>query len=112
VIEEAVLRRPFGGRAILKEQLQHLFMCTRLRHVSVQVMPTDCEEHAGTDGFLALLDTKERRALAYTESHGGSRMISDREEVSLLVQRYGKIRAQALTPRESARFIKQLVGAL
>jgi hypothetical protein len=32
--------------------------------------------------------------------------------VSLLVQRYGIIRAQAFTPRESARFIEQLVGAL
>ncbi|WP_329315602.1 helix-turn-helix domain-containing protein [Streptomyces sp. NBC_01262] len=111
-IEEAVLRRPFGGRVVLKEQLLHLLACSRLRHVSVQVMPIDCEEHAGTDGLLTLLETKDRRPLAYTEGQGGSTLISDRDQVSLLIQRYGAIRAQALTPRESARYIEQLVGAL
>jgi hypothetical protein len=58
------------------------------------------------------METSERRTLAYTEGQGGSTLISERDQVSLLVQRYGIIRAQAFTPRESARFIEQLVGAL
>jgi len=112
VIEEAVLRRPLGGRVVLKEQLVRLLACARMNHVTIQVMPTECEEHAGLDGYVTLMETSERRTLAYTEGQGGSTLISERDQVSLLVQRYGIIRAQAFTPRESARFIEQLVGAL
>jgi hypothetical protein len=47
VIEEAVLRRPLGGRVVLKEQIVRLLACARTNYVTIQVMPTECEEHAG-----------------------------------------------------------------
>jgi hypothetical protein len=41
-----------------------------------------------------------------------SRLISDPREVHILEMRYGMIRAQALTPRESLAFIEQLRGEI
>ena len=112
VIEEVVLQRPIGGPGSMKDQLHRLLDCGSMRNVSLQVMPTRRETHSGLDGPMVLLETPERRSLAYVEGQSGSFLISDRDEVSVLTQRYGIIRAQALSPEESASLIERLAGEL
>lgn len=112
VIEEVVLRRPIGGRETLRGQLWRLMECANLRNVSLQVMPTWRETHTGLDGPLVLLETPERRSLAYVEGQSGSFLLSERNEVGTLMQRYGIIRAQALSPEDSATLIEQVAGEL
>ncbi len=46
------------------------------------------------------------------EGQGRSTTVTAREEVRSIANRYGIIRAQALTPRESLGFIEQLLGEL
>lgn len=110
VIEEWVLRRPMGGPDVQKQQLEHLLEIGRQRNVTIQVIPTSCEGHAGLDGPMTLLETPERRLLAYLEVQGRSMLIDDRDEVSELHMRYGMIRSQALTPGDSAKLIEQIAG--
>lgn len=112
VIEESVLHRPVGGKAVHKRQLEHLLELAELRNVSIQVMPTSYESHAGFNGPWTLLETPDHQWLAYVEGQGGGVLIEDRDQVSELLQRYGMIRTQALTPEDSVRLIKQLVGEL
>lgn len=112
VVEEVVLRRPVGGRSVLKGQLQHLLSCAARRNVSIQVMPSLRESHAGLSGPMVLLETPDRRNCAYVEAQSGSFLISDRDEVGVLGQRYGIIRAQALSPEDSVRVIDQIAGEL
>ncbi|HCA86130.1 MAG TPA: transcriptional regulator [Streptomyces sp.] len=112
VIEESVLRRPLGGTEVLKEQLDRLVACSELRNVEIQVMPTRLKEHAGMAGPVVLLETSERRHLAYVEVQDQSTLLSGPEEVSVLEQRYGIMRAQALPPWESTSLIKRLAGEL
>ncbi len=112
VIEESVLRRPVGGEAAHKGQLERLLELSEMRSVSIQVMPMSYESHAGFDGPLTLLETAEHQWLAYVEGQAGGLLIEERDQVSELQQRYGMIRTQALTPGDSVRLIKQLVGEL
>ncbi|MFJ8933951.1 helix-turn-helix domain-containing protein [Streptomyces sp. NPDC102364] len=112
VVEEWVLRRPMGGSAVLKGQLKRLLEVGRRRNVSIQVMPTSYEGHAGVDGPMTLLETPERQLLVYLETQGNGRIIDDRDEVSVLHTRYGMIRTQALTPGDSAELIEQMAGEL
>ncbi|ONK12738.1 helix-turn-helix transcriptional regulator [Streptomyces sp. MP131-18] len=112
IIEESVLQRPIGGRAVLKAQLLHLLDCARLHFVTVQVMPTDREDHVGLHGYLTLVTSKAHRQHAYLEHQDGSSLISDKKRVALLQERYGILRAQALSPRESAQFIEKQAGAV
>jgi transcriptional regulator with XRE-family HTH domain len=112
IIEESVLQRPLGGRAVLKAQLLHLLDCARLHFVTLQVMPTDREEHVGLDGMLSLVTSKEHRCFAYIEGQGGSELVSEKKRVALYQERYGILRAQALSPRESASLIEKLAGEL
>lgn len=48
--------------------------------------------------------------MGHHEIQLSSRLVSDATEVQILEMRYGIIRAQALTPRESMTFIKKLLG--
>ncbi|MFE2866766.1 Scr1 family TA system antitoxin-like transcriptional regulator [Embleya sp. NPDC059259] len=68
ILEEWILRRPFGGREVQREQVQRVREVARMRNVSVQVMPMECEEHAGMDGPMAILETKDGRTLGYAEA--------------------------------------------
>ncbi|WBO69396.1 DUF5753 domain-containing protein [Streptomyces camelliae] len=110
VIEETVLRRPLGGREVHGEQLEQLLKLGRLRNVELQVMPTDRSEHAGMGGSFILLTPKGKPQLGYTEAQSSSRLITDPEEVRILAARYGSLRAQALTMRESLALIENLLG--
>jgi transcriptional regulator with XRE-family HTH domain len=109
VQEEVTLRRPVGGRMVLRRQLEHLLEISKLRHVSIQVMPTDCEDHAGMAGPLRLLKLQTGKTLGHWEAQLYSRVISDPKEAQILEMRYGMIRAQALTPQESLAFIEKVL---
>lgn len=112
VLEEVTLLRPLGGRAVLRRQLERLLEVGELRHVEIQVMPTDRDDHAGMGGELQVLKLKDGSALGYWEGQLASRVVSDPREVQILEMRYGIIRSQALTPRESRAFIEKVRGEL
>ncbi|MFJ2224519.1 helix-turn-helix domain-containing protein [Streptomyces anulatus] len=110
VLEEVVLRRPLGGKMVLRRQLEHLLSMGELRNVTVQVMPMDRVEHAGIDGEIQVLKFKDGTAVGRSEGAFGGRPVSDPKHVRILDLRCGMIRAQALTPPESTAFIEQVLG--
>lgn len=110
VQEEASLRRPIGGKMVLRRQLEHLLELSELRHVEIQVMPMDTEEHAGLAGSHRVLKLSDGMAVGHNEVQLTSRLITDPKEVQILEMRYGLIRSQALTPRLSRTFITKLLG--
>ncbi|MEV7063703.1 helix-turn-helix transcriptional regulator [Streptomyces collinus] len=112
VVEEVVLRRPIGGPEVHKEQLEQLIGLAQLRNVELQVMPTDRSEHAGMGGPFILLTPKGKARVGYTEVQNSSRLVTDTEDVRILAARYGSIRAQALTMRESLDLINSMLGEL
>ncbi|MFF8804496.1 helix-turn-helix domain-containing protein [Streptomyces omiyaensis] len=112
VVEESVLRRPLGGREAFREQLCHIAEAARMRTVHFQIIPTDREEHPALKGAFTLLTPKGRREVAYIESYRHARLITDPEEVRMYTERYGVIRAQALTPYESLDAIEKMPGEL
>ena len=46
VIDEAALRRPVGGTAVMRAQIEHLLEISQLRHVNIQVLPFRAGGHA------------------------------------------------------------------
>ncbi len=112
VLDEATLRRPLGGRMVLRRQLEHLLEIGQLRHVEIQVMPLNREDHAGMGGQLQVLKLRDGTAVGYSEAQLITHLVSDPKEVQVLELRYGIIRAQALSPRESLAFIEKLLGEI
>ncbi|MER6094478.1 helix-turn-helix transcriptional regulator [Streptomyces sp. NPDC001728] len=110
VLEEAALRRPLGGTMVWRSQLERLLVVGRMRHVTLQVMPTHSEVHSGLDGRIELLKFADGTAVGRSEGAFNGRPVSDPKQLRILELQYGTIRAQALPPRESFALIEQLLG--
>lgn len=110
VQEEAGLRRPIGGTMVWRRQLEHLSEIGQLPHVTLQVMPIDCEAHPGLDGDIEVLKFGDGTAAGRSQGAFNGRPVSDPKQLRILELRYGIIRAQALTPRESQAFIERVLG--
>ncbi|MFD7701317.1 helix-turn-helix domain-containing protein [Streptomyces caelestis] len=110
VHDEAALRRPVGGRMVLRRQLERLLEVGRMRNIEIQVLPLDSEDNCGLDGPFHLLRLKDGATVGHSDIQLVSRLTSDRREIQVLELRYGIIRAQALTPRKSLTYIEKLLG--
>ncbi|MFG2138865.1 helix-turn-helix transcriptional regulator [Streptomyces sp. NPDC048650] len=110
VQEEVTLRRPIGGTMVLRRQLERLLQVGQLRTVEIQVMPTEREDHAGMHGEIEVLKFRDGSAVGRSEGQFTSRVISNPQQLRILELRYGIVRAQALTPRESLAFIEKVLG--
>ncbi|WP_210586813.1 helix-turn-helix transcriptional regulator [Streptomyces sp. GESEQ-35] len=110
VQEEVTLRRPLGGKMVMRLQLERLLEVGRSRRADLQVMPTDREDHAAMGGSFMLVDPHHGPKVGHIEAQRFSRVIPERNEVRRLEAQYGIIRAQALTPRESLAFIEKVLG--
>ncbi|MEV0091945.1 helix-turn-helix transcriptional regulator [Streptomyces sp. NPDC050738] len=110
VQEESALCRPIGGTMEWRRQLERLLEIGQLRNVTLQVMPTLREAHPGMDGDIDVLKFKDGTAAA--RSHGAfhGRPVTDAKQVRIIELRYGIIRAEALTPRETLAFIEHMLG--
>ncbi|MEV0446358.1 helix-turn-helix transcriptional regulator [Streptomyces sp. NPDC050600] len=113
VLDESVLRRPIGSEEVMREQLLYLAECARRRNVNLQVLPLDAGlggEYAAARGNLSVVETPAHDHAVYLEIQDESVLVSDRSKVSTYMQRYAKIRAQALDPRTSLGLIERLAG--
>jgi transcriptional regulator with XRE-family HTH domain len=113
ILEESVLRRPFGSWEILRGQLRSLAEDARRDNVCVQVLPLDRGlrgTYAGDRGPMHLVETEDHQHVVYLEVEDQGILVSDPAEVSQLAHRYARIRAQALSPDESLDLIERLAG--
>ncbi|MFF4908570.1 helix-turn-helix domain-containing protein [Streptomyces sp. NPDC001260] len=112
VMEQVTLERPYGGEDVLRRQLRHLLEVSRLRNVTIQVMPTHRREHAGTQGLIQMLKFADGSAIGRSDGAFNGRPVSSPRDLRILELRYGMIRAQALPPGESSAFIEEVLGRL
>ncbi|MEW2704403.1 helix-turn-helix transcriptional regulator [Streptomyces koyangensis] len=115
ILEESVLRRPFGSLSILRGQLLALADDAALPHVNLQVLPLDRAlrgSHAGDRGPMHLVETKDHEHVVYMEIEDQGLLISQPAAVSDLSHRYARIRAQALSPDDSLDLITRLAGEM
>ncbi|MEV6795193.1 helix-turn-helix transcriptional regulator [Streptomyces sp. NPDC051320] len=112
VVEQTLLERHVGGRRVTSEVIDHLLRVGSRRNVEIQLMPVCQEDHAGVDGQMYLAETPDHRWIGYTEGQRSSNLITSPKDVSVLLQRYGKLRSQALDCGATVSLLKQMRGAL
>lgn len=104
VLDESVIRRKIGGDDVMRGQLKHLVEMSRLRNVTVQVLPFTGGAYAGMAGSFAILDFRDAASIVYVEHLTG-----DIYQESGDIERYGvvyeNLRAAALSPLESIKMI-------
>lgn len=112
VIEQGLLERRTGGDEVTRALIDHLLDRGSLRNVQVQIMPLRQDDHAGLDGPMYLAETSGNQWYGYFEGQQGSALIADSTDTSALLQRYGKMRSQALSHEATTTLLKQMRGAL
>jgi DNA-binding XRE family transcriptional regulator len=110
IVTEAVLLDRLGGTQIYREQVRHLLEMAELPGLTLQVLPSGRRSHAGLSGPFVLLETPDHDHLAYSETQRGSLLISEPDEVSILSQKYGMLRTQALNPEDTRGLLDRLLG--
>ncbi|MEV5956799.1 helix-turn-helix transcriptional regulator [Streptomyces sp. NPDC051987] len=112
IIEQALLERRVGGAEVTRTLIGHLLEAGNLRNVELQIMSLRQEEHAGVDGQMYLAETSEHQWLGYTEGQQSSVLLTNPDDVSAMLQRYGKLRSQALDREATVSLLEQMRGAL
>jgi transcriptional regulator with XRE-family HTH domain len=109
VMDEAVLRRPVGGPAVMRAQCRHLIEVAHLEHVSLQVIPFASGTHAGESGSFSVLRFEERDLpdVVYIEQLTSALYLDQRRDVEHYLEVVDDLSSQALTPAATTRFIEQ-----
>ncbi|MCW2929089.1 MAG: Transcriptional regulator [Actinomycetia bacterium] len=110
VMDEAVLRRPVGGPAVMRAQFRHLIEVAEGPHVTVQVVPFASGAHAGESGSFTVLRFEERDLpdVVYIEQLTGAIYLDQRSDVEHYLQVVDELSGEALTPEGTRRFIEQV----
>ncbi|MFH8659982.1 helix-turn-helix domain-containing protein [Streptomyces afghaniensis] len=112
ILDEAVLRRGYGGPAVMREQLKKLLDLSLTPTSFVQVLPFSHGGHALEGGSLALWTLDKGQLIAYEEGISTGTLLEEKPEVLSLIRAYALLSASALSPSESADFIQSAMEAL
>jgi hypothetical protein len=110
VMDEAVLRRPVGGPAVMHARLKHLLEVADLSHVTLQVVPFEQGGHAGAGGSFAVLRFEERDLpdVVYIEQLTGAVYLNQRPDDERYLAVVDQLSGEALTPAATRGFINQV----
>ena len=110
VLDEPVLRRPFGSPDDVREQLDHLLAVSRQRNVSLRVVPFAAGLHPGLQGMFTILQFAEDgdRDVVAVESHTGERLLEQPSNVLEYLRIFDAITRKALDHDESRALIAEI----
>jgi len=111
ILDEAVLRRPVGGSAVMRGQLEKLLRMAEEPNITVQVLPFDQGEHGALGGSLTVLVMPDGSEVAYTEGAHHGQLTEEPDEVERFVLTYDHLRAMALPPLMSLDLIRSVLEA-
>jgi hypothetical protein len=111
VIDEAALRRPFGGATVMRDQLEYLLEMAELPNVTVQVLPFSAGSHAAAGGPFTLLRFAEPDLpdVVYLEQLNSAVYVDKRSDVEDYLGVIEQVSVQALPPAESRTQIREML---
>ncbi|WP_024803354.1 helix-turn-helix transcriptional regulator [Nocardia sp. BMG51109] len=107
VIDEAVLHRAIGGRAVLRGQLEHLAELSNRKNLTIQVLPFEVGGHGAAGSSFTMLRFAEPELpdLVYLE-HLTSALYLDRpRDLEMYRQVMDTLSMQAATPEQSRQIL-------
>jgi transcriptional regulator with XRE-family HTH domain len=111
VVDEAVLRRQVGSRAVMRAQLNHLAEVAELPHVTVQMMPFGSGAHAAAGGSFTVLhfDGDGLPDVVYLEQLTSALYLDGRDDVEHYTAILDELTARALTPARTATLLAEII---
>ncbi|MFD4713170.1 Scr1 family TA system antitoxin-like transcriptional regulator [Streptomyces sp. NPDC058430] len=108
LLDEAVLRRPVGGPAVMCEQLCHIAELGERRRIRVHVLPFSVGYHALLEGFVSLMRFEDVPPVAYVEGLKTGRVLELPSVVGECQAAYDHAMGDALSHRKSLALIRSV----
>jgi Domain of unknown function (DUF5753)/Helix-turn-helix domain len=114
VLDEAALRRPYGGPDVMRGQLGHLIEVSERPNVTLQVMPFSVGGHAGESGAFAMLSFSESDLsdVVYLEQLTSALYLDKREDVEQYERAMAELQSAAPGPAATRDLLRELLAAL
>lgn len=119
IVDESVLRRDPGPAGVMARQLAYLQKAGEQPHISIRILPLSRGLHrASAAGAFTILEFpsegNERREppTVYSESLTGAIYLDKSQEISAYEEVWVSLTALALSERDSAVMIDELIGEL
>jgi len=113
VIDEAVLRRPAGGPAVMRGQLEHLGELALRPNVTIQIIPFQTGGHSAAGGPFSILRFAEPDLpdVVFLEQLTSALYLDRPEAVDSYMRVMERVCMEAATPAASAEIIANLLEA-
>ncbi len=113
VIDEAALRRPVGGRAVMQAQLKHLLELAERPNITMQVMPLRRGTHTADGGAFSMLRFADPDIpdIVYVEQLVSALYMDKPEHVERYRQAMERLTVAALAPTDTTEFLTKLRAA-
>ncbi|MEV4658890.1 helix-turn-helix transcriptional regulator [Micromonospora sp. NPDC049301] len=108
VVDEAVLRRPVGGRATMREQLQALLVACEAPHVRMHIVPSSVGAYAGLNGPFVIAVGPEHRTAGYLDNQLQGQVVTDAEDVAAILTAWENVRGEALSHWQSVDLLTEV----
>jgi transcriptional regulator with XRE-family HTH domain len=114
VVDEAALRRPVGGRDVMRGQLERLIEETKLPNVTLQVLPFDAGAHPAMVGSFSILRFPEQELpdVVYLEHLTSASYLSKSDEVDRYLHVMESICVRAAAPDRTAELLGKILDEL
>ena len=114
VMDEAVIRRRYGGVDVMREQLEHLLELGEYPNITIQIMPMDAGPAGTMSGSLLILEfpDPEDPPNVYLEHPAGGEWVEDPSAVTDFQGVFDGVVSAALSASETAELISAVLADL
>ncbi|GAA0916191.1 transcriptional regulator [Virgisporangium aurantiacum] len=114
VIDEAVLRRPIGGREVLREQVEELLELTEHPKVRLQVMPFWSGGHAAAGGAFTILrfPLRDLPDMVYIEQLTSAIYLDKQDDVDRYLAAVGRLFIEAEPPDRTPDILRDALNQI
>jgi transcriptional regulator with XRE-family HTH domain len=113
IVDEAALRRRFGGPEVMREQLEALVAATKLPNLTLQVVPFSAGGHTALNGFTILrFPDRQMTDVVYVEQLTNALYLDKREEIDAYALAMDRLAVISATPDESVNLLNDIMDGL
>jgi transcriptional regulator with XRE-family HTH domain len=114
VVDEAALRRPVGGRGVMRGQLERLLEASKLPNVTLQVLPFAAGAHPAMVGSFSILRFADQELpdVVYLEHLTSASYLNKSEEVDRYLHVMESICVRAAPPERTVELLGNILDEL
>lgn len=111
VLDEAVLRRPIGGWAVMRGQIAALMEATKLPNVTIQVLPFAAGGHSAAGGAFTLLRFPEDDLpdIVYAEQLTSAIYLEKRDDADAYAEALERLSVEAEPPSRTPEILDRVL---